>query len=73
MAKYQDQAKMIFRNFLNLFHQVFDGLSYLKTRQIVHRDIKCELISWYQLIFMCRISFQLLTFWYTRAVNVEVL
>ena len=73
MAKYQGQAKMIFRKFLNLFHQVFDELSYLKIRQIVHRDIKCELISWYQLILCVRVSFQPLTFWYTRAVNVEVL
>ena len=41
MAKYPNQRKLIFRNFLELFHQVFDGLSYLKTQQIVHRDIKC--------------------------------
>ena len=43
IGKYKDQAKMIFRNFLDLFHQVFDGLNYFKTQQIVHRDIKCKL------------------------------
>ncbi|XP_065896986.1 uncharacterized protein [Dysidea avara] len=40
MADFGDQKKCIFRNYLELFHQVFDGLSYLKTQELVHRDIK---------------------------------
>ena len=45
MADFGDQKKCIFRNYLELFHQVFDGLSYLKTQELVHRDIKRKLLS----------------------------
>ena len=40
MKKYQTQMKFIFRNFLNMFHQVFDGLDYLREQKLVHRDVK---------------------------------
>ena len=40
MAKYHDQKKFIFRNFLEMFHQVFDGLDYLREQKLVHRDVK---------------------------------
>ena len=43
MAKYKGQKMLIFRNYLVLFHHVFDGLAYLQTQKIVHRDIKCKL------------------------------
>lgn len=36
MARYQGQMKFIFRNFLNVFHQVFDGLDYLREQKLVH-------------------------------------
>jgi len=44
MAKHRGQKKLMFRNYLVLFHHVFDGLSYLQTQKIVHRDIKCKLL-----------------------------
>ena len=40
MAKYYGQKKFIFRNFLEMFHQVFDGLDYLREQKLVHRDVK---------------------------------
>ena len=42
MAKYQGQKEYmyIFRNFLEMFHQVFDGLDYLRKQKLVHRDVK---------------------------------
>ena len=42
MAKYQGQKEYmyIFRNFLEMFHQVFDGLDYLREQKLVHRDVK---------------------------------
>ena len=40
MAEYQDQKEYIFRNFLEIFHQLFDGLDYLKSQELVHRDVK---------------------------------
>ena len=40
MAKYHGQRKFIFRNFLEIFHQVFDGLEYLRRQNLVHRDVK---------------------------------
>ena len=42
MMKYQNQQKFIFRNYTVLFRHVFEGLCYLKSKEIVHRDIKCE-------------------------------
>ena len=42
MAKYQGQKEYlyIFRNFLEIFHQVFNGLDYLRRQELVHRDVK---------------------------------
>ena len=40
MTKNQGQKKLIFRNFLEMFHQVFDGLDYLREQKLVHRDVK---------------------------------
>ena len=42
MVVYPEQEKFVFRNFTVLFQHVFKGLCYLKSRRIVHRDIKCE-------------------------------
>ena len=40
MAKYKGQKEYIFRNFLEIFHQVFDGMDYLREQELVHRDVK---------------------------------
>ena len=40
MTKNHGQKKFIFRNFLEMFHQVFDGLDYLREQKLVHRDVK---------------------------------
>ena len=45
MAKYEGQKNFIFRNFLELFHQAFEGLDYFKKQKLVHRDIKCMFIK----------------------------
>ena len=42
MTKYPDQEKFIFRNYTVLLRHIFKGLCYLKSKEIVHRDIKCE-------------------------------
>ena len=45
MTKYPGQKKFIFRNFLEIFCQVFEALDYLKTQRLVHRDVKCKPIG----------------------------
>ena len=42
MIVYPDQKKFIFRNYTVLLRHVFKGLCYLKSKGIIHRDIKCE-------------------------------
>ena len=42
MTVYPDQKKFIFRNYTVLFRHIFKGLCYLKSKEIVHRDIKCK-------------------------------
>ena len=42
MKEYQPQENFIFRNYTVLFRHVFEGLCYLKSKGIVHRDIKCK-------------------------------
>ena len=42
MTMYPDQEKFIFRNYTVLLRHIFKGLCYLKSKEIVHRDIKCE-------------------------------
>lgn len=48
MMKYQNQQKFIFRNYTVLFRHVFEGLCYLKSKRIVHRDIKSSNILVHQ-------------------------
>ena len=50
MTEYPDQEKFIFCNYTVLFRHVFKGLCYLKSKGIVHRDIKCEEYSVKQLL-----------------------
>ena len=47
MKEYQNQEKFIFRNYTVLCRHVFEGLCYLKSEGIIHRDIKCENIFSY--------------------------
>ena len=49
MTVFQDQRKFIFRNYTVLFRHVFEGLCYLKSQGVVHRDIKCmQEILWFE-------------------------
>ena len=43
MTVYPDQEKFIFRNYTVLLQHIFKGLCYLKSKEIVHRDIKCKI------------------------------
>ena len=43
MKNYHNEQNYIYRNYLLLFHQVFDALNYLQTQQVVHRDVKRKL------------------------------
>ena len=42
MTVFQNQKMFIFRNYTVLFRHVFEGLCYLKSQGIVHRDIKSK-------------------------------
>jgi len=53
MKHYDDQQKFIYQNYLLLFHQVFDALSYLQTQQVVHRDVKRTKVVFLDLLLLC--------------------
>ena len=40
MIVYPDEEENIFDNFLTLFLQVFKGLEYLHSKEIIHGDVK---------------------------------